>query len=171
MPTQHPALRQLFTDYRSLTADDLPVFEIVLIGGMVEAIVGFANAPSVTDRQCADLFGLIPTAAAITRGPDAPPSPAWASNEVDGLGNLRDAIITAAPTVASSPDNVMLRLVPILRQQLTQDAGDATTQIRMAFLRTMVELARPADHGIADDDLHRVLVDTIHRHEQSALSQ
>lgn len=171
MPTQHPALRELFTDYRSLTTDDLPVFEVVLIGGIVDTIVGFGNAPSISDRQAADLFGLVPRAASITVGPDAPTAPSWASAEIDGLERLRAAIITAAPTIAGSPDNAMLRLVPTLRKQLTHDAGDPTTQIRMAFLCMMIELARPAGHGSADEELQRILVDTIHRHEQSALDR
>ena len=65
----------------------------------------------------------------------------------------------------------MLRLVPILRTQLTHDAGDPSTQIRMAWLRILEELVRPAEHGIDVDELQRTLVETIQRHEQSALDE
>ena len=169
MATQHPALRELFAHYRSLTAETVPTFEIVLIGAIANAVIETGNAPSATDRQAADMFGLIPAAAAIAQSDDAPPAPTWDVADVDGLAELRAALLDAAPAIGVAPDNLMLRLVPILRTQLTHDAGDPSTQIRMAWLRIIEELVRPAEHGIDGDDLHRILVDTIQHHEQSAL--
>lgn len=171
MAAKHPALRQLFAPYQSLTVADLPVFEVALIGGMVNIISGFANAPSVTQRQAAEVFGLIPAASAIAVRPDAAVASSWNVDDVDGLHAVRSAIISCAPSIANEPDNLLLRLVPVLQTQLTNDAGNPTTQIRMAFLRTMTELARPGEHGLTDDELHRILVDTIHRHEQAGLDQ
>lgn len=171
MAIQHPALSKLFTDYGSLTADAVPTFELVLIGAIANAVIEMGNTPSTTDRQAADVFGLIPAAAAVALSEDAPPPPVWEASDVDGLTEVRAALLGAAPTIAIAPDNLMLRLVPILRAQLTQDAGDPTTQIRMAWLRTMEALVQPADHGITTEDLHRILVDTIQRHEQSALDE
>jgi len=168
---QHPALSKLFTHYRSLSADTVPMFEIVLIGAIASAVIEMGNTPTVTDRHAADMFGLIPAAAAIAQSDDAPPKPGWDAIDVEGLGDVRAALLKAAPAIAAAPDNLMLRLVPILRAQLTKDAGNPSTQIRMAWLRTTQELIRPAEHGIETDDLHRVLVDTIQRHEQSALDE
>ena len=145
------------------------MFEVVLIGGIANAVIDMGNAPAATDRQAADMFGLIPAAAAIAQSDDAPPTPTWDVDDVEGLADLRSALLDAAPIVASTPDNLMLRLVPMLRTQLTHDAGDPSRQIRMAWLRTMEELARPAEHGIVEDELHRILVQTIQRHERSAL--
>ncbi len=170
MANQHPALRELFDHYRTLSAASVPAFEIVLIGAIANAVIDMGNAPQVTDRQAADMFGLIPAAAAIAQSEDAPPTPGWDDGEVDGLGDVRAAIADAAPDIAAHPDSLMLRLVPILRAQLTHDAGDPSTQIRMAWLRIMEELARPAGHSIETDALQRILVDTMQRHEQSAVA-
>lgn len=171
MATQHPALSELFKHYRSLSAGTLPMFEIVLIGAVANAVIEMGNAPSATDRQAADMFGMIPAAAAIAQSEDAPPAPTWDEDEVDGLADVRAALLQAAPAIAATPDNLMLRLVPILRTQLTHDAGNPSTQIRMAWLRIIEELVRPAEHGIEEDELHRTLVDTIQRHERSALDE
>lgn len=169
MATQHPALSTLFAHYRTLTATTLPAFEIVLIGAIANAVIEMANAPEASDRQAADMFGMIPAAAAIAQSDDAPPAPTWKVDEVDGLAELRTAILDAAPTLAATPDNLMLRLVPRLKAQLTHDAGDPSTQIRMAWLRIMEELARPAEHGIDEDQVQRTLVDTIQQHEHAAV--
>ncbi len=147
------------------------MFEVVLIGGIANAVIEMGNAPNATDRQAADMFGLIPAAAAIAQSDDAPPAPTWEVGDVDGLAALRASLLEAVPAVAAAPDSLMLRLVPILRTQLTHDAGDPSTQIRMAWLRILEELVRPAEHGIDVDELQRTLVETIQRHEQSALDE
>ncbi|MGB3735928.1 MAG: hypothetical protein WA964_13295 [Ilumatobacter sp.] len=169
MANQHPALSELFTHYRSLSAETWPKFEVVLIGGIAGAVIEMGNAPVATDRQAADMFGLIPAAAAIAQSDDAPPAPTWDVDDVDGLAGLRATLLEAAPAIAATPDDLMLRLVPVLRTQLTHDAGDPSRQIRMAWLRTIEALAHPAEHGIVEDDLHRILVETIQHHERSAL--
>ena len=171
MAVQHPALSRLFTQYRTLDGDTVPKFELVLIGAIANAVIEMGNTPTVSEDQAADMFGLIPAAAAIAQSDGAPSSPAWDAGDVDGLTELRAALVAAAPVIAVAPDNLMLRLVPILQTQLTQDAGDPTTQIRMAWLRTMEQLVRPADHGITTEDLHRILVDTIQRHELAAVDE
>jgi hypothetical protein len=136
--TQHPALRELFSHYRSLSADTVPIFEFVLIGAIANAVIEMGNTPSATNRQAADMFGVIPAAAAIAQSSARQPDAQVGADPAHAVHSRRWRFEHADPNGLAANHE---------------------------------QLVRPAEHGIEECELRRILVDTIQHDERSALDE